>query len=28
VLASHVGTRHFAFNWGLALVKKRLQTRT
>ena len=26
-LASHVGARRFAFNWGLALVKKRLEAR-
>ncbi|WP_242823226.1 helix-turn-helix domain-containing protein [Thermaerobacter subterraneus] len=24
-LASHVGARRFAFNWGLALVKERLE---
>jgi putative transposase len=27
VLASHVGARRFAFNWGLALVKERLEAR-
>lgn len=26
-LASHVGARRFAFNWGLALVKERLEAR-
>ncbi|CAB1128614.1 protein of unknown function [Candidatus Hydrogenisulfobacillus filiaventi] len=26
-LASHVGARRFAFNWGLALVKARLNAR-
>ncbi len=27
LLASHVGARRFAFNWGLALVKERLEAR-
>jgi len=27
MLASHVGARRFAFNWGLALVKERLEAR-
>ena len=26
-LASHVGARRFVFNWGLALVKERLDAR-
>ncbi|WP_198592053.1 helix-turn-helix domain-containing protein [Kyrpidia spormannii] len=27
MLASHTGARRFAFNWGLALVKERLEAR-